>query len=342
MTEETPPSKEQWESKTAAYLLDRKHENCVCETKIDNIISGKLEKKILNLKDNPFSRLKRMVDQITTGFRPDARNVEIFNIINEISDISSRISSNQSAAKSISDEILASGGIGEEVKDLERKQQTASKDITKYEIDITSKNTYLEKQKNKLSNCIQQVSLTTADKELADAIKLEEHTIKIKEVFKETFNRYFTKRKPELEKYISNAFIKLTNNPGMYKAIVLGDDFSIRILRHDGNLLDSYRYSPSPGAAQIAATAMIGGFNKFTTRKAPVFIDTPLARLDPIHKENLLNYYTQISDQVIILPQPDEIDSKEEEIISDFVAQKYQIVDKSGEADASIIIRSSN
>ncbi len=118
MTEETPPSKEQCESKVAAYLVDRKHGNCVCETKIDNIISGKLKKKILNLKDNPFSRLKRMVDQITTGFRPDARNVEINNIMNEISDTTSRISSNQSAAKSISDEILASGGIGEEVKDL--------------------------------------------------------------------------------------------------------------------------------------------------------------------------------------------------------------------------------
>ena len=125
----------------------------------------------------------------------------------------------------------------------------------------------------------------------------------------------------------------------MYKGIVLGDDFSIQIRRHDGTLLPSHRYSPSDGASQIAATAMIGGFNEFTTRKAPVFIDTPLARLDPIHKENLLNYYTEISKQVIILPQPEEIDRKEEEIISDFVAEKYEIIDKSGEPDASIIVR---
>ena len=341
-TEETPPSKQQWESKVASYLIDGKFENCVCERPLDKAVSKILQEKILDLKDNSFSSLKRLVEDTISGYRPDAKNVEMNDITNDISDTSIRISSNSSAAKTISDEILSSGGIGEEVKDLERKQQSAIKDIGLYEKEIERKTTYLDQSKSKLTNFINQISQTTADQELADALKLDEYVVKVSEVFQEAFDKYFIIRKPELEKYISQVFLKLTNNPDMYKGIVLGNDFSIQIRRHDGTLLPSHRYSPSPGAAQIAATSIIGGFNRFTTRRAPVFIDTPLARLDPIHKENLLNYYTEISDQVIILPQPDEIDRKEEEIISDFVAQRYDIISKSGEPDTSIIVRRGN
>jgi len=338
-TEETPPSRQQWESKAAAHMVDGKFENCVCETKIDSNVSQILENKILDLKDNPFSQLKRIVENTSAGYRPDAKNVEINNIVNEISDADARISSNASAAKTISDEILSSGGIGEEVKDLERKQQLAIKEIGKCEKDIDDNTKNLEKLKNKLTNCVNIISQTTADKELAEVIKLDKYVTKVREVFQDAFQKYFIYRKPELEKHISQVFKKLTNNPEMYKGIILENDFSIQILRQDGTLLPSHRYSPSAGAAQIAATAMIGGFNKFTTRKAPVFIDTPLARLDPIHKENLLNYYAEISEQVVILPQPDEIDRKDEEIISDFIAQRYEIIDKSGEPETSIISR---
>ena len=304
-TEETPPSKQQWESKVASHLINGHFENCVCETKIDEDIKEKLEKKILTLKDNPFSKLKRLVEDVNARYHPDSKKIEINSIINEISDLEAKISSNESAAKSISDEILASGGIGEEVKELERKQQEAIKSIGILETEIEEHEQVLEMQESRLSNLTEHIAKTTANQELEEAQKLEEHVSKIREVFQEGFKKYFEKQKPKLEKHISDVFIDLTNNKEMYKGIRLGDDFSIQILRHDGTLLPSHRYSPSAGASQIAATAMIGGFNKFTTRSSPVFIDTPLARLDPTHKENLLEYYTKISKQVIILPQPD-------------------------------------
>ena len=134
-------------------------------------------------------------------------------------------------------------------------------------------------------------------------------------------------------------FIRLTNAPDKYKAIKLGRDFSIQIVRKDGVELPSHRYSPSPGAAQIAATAVIAGFNIFTTRKFGVVIDTPAGRLDPIHTENLLDYYPQLSEQVIILPQSDEIDEKDEEIIADYISVRYDIVPAADDPNSSVIVR---
>ena len=93
----------------------------------------------------------------------------------------------------------------------------------------------------------------------------------------------------------------------MYEGLKIEDNFEMSVLRKDGTRLPTYTYSPSPGASQIIATAMIGGLNKFTTRHAPVLIDTPLGRLDPIHRQNLINYYSEIGQQVIILYQPKRI-----------------------------------
>lgn len=338
-TEETPPSKQQWESKVASHLINGHFENCVCETKIDDEVKGKLSEKILDLKDNPFSKLKRLVEDVNARYHPDSKKVEINNIINNIADLESKITSNESAQKSISDEILASGGIGEEVKDLERKQKEALKSIGQIEQELEKHEKYLEAQESKKNSLEEHIAKTTANQELEEAQEMRKYVLKIREVFQTAFSDYFKIQKPLIEKHISDVFVGLTNNPEMYKGIRLGDDFSINILRYDGTLLPSHRYSPSAGASQVAATAMIGGFNKYTTRKAPVFIDTPLARLDPIHKENLLQYYTNISEQVIILPQNDEIDAKEFEIISDFVAETHDIQTKPGEPETSIIVR---
>lgn len=337
-TEETPPSKQQWMSRAASHMLENKFGDCVCETKIDEGITKKLKVKVLELTDNPFSRLKRRVEDIISAHKPDAKNVELDNIINNISDAKGRISSNSSAAKTISDEILNSTVIGEEVKGLERKAKEASEQIVKDDITIQGYDKKINQQESRVQDLRIRVSSSSANKELSEAKDMNDFTITVKDAFHTAFNEYYKKRKPELEKHISDVFISLTNNPELYKGIILGDDFSIQIKRYDGSLLPSYRYSPSAGAAQIAATALIGGLNRFTTRNAPVVIDTPLARLDPIHKENLLNYYKDISKQVIILPQPDEIDKKEEEIISDYVEKKYEIISKSGEPDTSVIV----
>ena len=68
-------------------------------------------------------------------------------------------------------------------------------------------------------------------------------------------------------------------------------------------------------------------------------IDTPAGRLDPIHTENLLEFYPKMSEQVIILPQSGEISPDDEEIISDFIATRYTIQPKSNDPNQSRIVR---
>jgi len=338
-TEETPSSIEQWESQTAAYLIDHKIENCVCETKIDTIIAGKLGQKVLQLKQNPFSNLKRLGENISTGYRPDAIDVELNSVVNKISDTEDQIKLDQEQVELISKEISNNPDIGEELKQKEKQNSTLSAAIIVLDNEILEFEKHREKLKGQEHNLTTQIVQSSADEDLKNIIKLEQYVEKIIKVFTKSFSDYFTIQKPKLEKMITETFLRLTNAPKKYKSIHLTDNFDIEIERQDGLKFPAHRYSPSAGAGQIAVTAVIAGFNKFSTIKAPVVIDTPAGRLDPTHTENLLEFYPNMSEQVIILPQLGEISLKDEEIISDFISARYKIEPKTSDPNQSRIVR---
>jgi DNA sulfur modification protein DndD len=339
ITEETPPSKEQWESKTASYILDKSHENCVCDEPINDKVKGILKDKILNLRDNPFSSLKRLVETISSAYRPDGLDVELNAVVNKISEVEDIVTTDENERKNISKEIVGNKDIGEDLKRKESANIEAIKRIGEIEGHLPKLQKQLDSLYGKLTSLTNQIKSSSANKELDEVMQFEKLIDQTQKVFDKAFHDYFEKEKPKLEKEITNVFKKLTNAPTKYKAIHLDNNFAIHIEREDGTLLQSHRYSPSAGAGQIAATAVIAGFNKFTTRKSPVVIDTPAGRLDPIHTENLLGFYPQMSEQVIILPQPDEIDEKDEEILSDFISVRYDIIAKPDDPNQSIIVR---
>ena len=339
ITDETPSSLVQWESQTSAYLIDNKIESCVCGTKIDSIIRNELGKKILQLKQNPFSNLKRLGEHIAASYRPDAIDVQLNNLVNNISDIEDEIKLDDEEVERISKDIKNNPDIGEELKDKENKNHSLRKEIGVLENQIVSDEKKLLHLKGKEQNLTSQIIQSSVSKDLKKLTEQEQYVEKVIHVFSKSFQDYYIIQKPKLEKVISGVFMKLTNAPDKYKAIHLTSKFEIVIERMDGVQLPAHRYSPSAGAGQIAVTAVIAGFNKFSTRKAPVVIDTPAGRLDPIHTENLLEYYPEMSAQVIILPQLGEISREDEKIISDFVSNRYSIEPKVNDVNQSRIVR---
>jgi DNA sulfur modification protein DndD len=85
----------------------------------------------------------------------------------------------------------------------------------------------------------------------------------------------------------------------------------------------------SEGEKQIYISSLIKVILSLSTQELPIFIDTPLGRLDAKHIKNFLQfYYPNLGKQVILLPTDNEIPLVRYKQIEAKVAQKYFLVNK--------------
>jgi DNA sulfur modification protein DndD len=110
----------------------------------------------------------------------------------------------------------------------------------------------------------------------------------------------------------------------LVKQIEISPDCSVRLLGDRGR--DLRDMDLSAGEEQIFALSLIAAIARVSGASVPVFMDTPLARLDTDHRTNVLKYFaSQVSDQVIFLSQPDEVHGPYLKVISSRLAVSYRI-----------------
>lgn len=145
------------------------------------------------------------------------------------------------------------------------------------------------------------------------------------------------RRREEVEEYTSQTFLELTNRPDHYKGISITENYELRV-RTEGSTRTIAEQAPSEGQKQIIAYSFIAGLSKYTTRNAPVVIDTPIGRLDREHKQNLIEHYHQFSNQVMILYQPNEMEESDIQDLSEKMSKHFLIQLNDDVDDASEII----
>ncbi|THE64290.1 hypothetical protein D8Y22_13750 [Salinadaptatus halalkaliphilus] len=143
-------------------------------------------------------------------------------------------------------------------------------------------------------------------------------------------------RRQTVEEHASETFLKLTNRPNYYRGLKITENYELRVLTEESSRSIAEQ-RPSEGQKQIIAYAFIAGLSKYATRNAPVVVDTPIGRLDPTHKNNLLGYYHNFSDQVMILYQPNELEGSDIEHIAKQTSKHYEINHRDDDQESSQI-----
>ncbi|WP_461629225.1 DNA sulfur modification protein DndD [Labilibaculum euxinus] len=106
-----------------------------------------------------------------------------------------------------------------------------------------------------------------------------------------------------------------------------GKGLKVSLLDSDGNEIPKESFST--GEKQIYISCLIKAILSESIQNFPIFIDTPLGRLDHEHIENILNnYYPDLSSQVVLLATNNEITPRRYKSISDKVAKSYLIVNE--------------
>ena len=129
----------------------------------------------------------------------------------------------------------------------------------------------------------------------------------IQEVLNDYTQRLRTKKIKILESNIFEGIKKCFHKNELISKISINPEtYNVTLYRKNGNEIS--REELSKGELQMYATAIVWGLAKTSGRPLPFVIDTPLARLDEQHRENLVrNFYPTASHQTIIFSTDTEI-----------------------------------
>ena len=124
---------------------------------------------------------------------------------------------------------------------------------------------------------------------------------------------------------ITDCYKKLANKKNLIDRIVM-DPRTLDIRYLDENGADVSRNSLSAGENQLMVIAVLWALAICSKKKLPVIIDTPLSRLDSMHRKALVTtYFPQASEQTIILSTDSEIDRTYYELMKDSIGDEFTL-----------------
>lgn len=119
----------------------------------------------------------------------------------------------------------------------------------------------------------------------------------------------------------NRVFMSITNKQDVYCGLAYDESnsFSMHIVRNDGRKT----VLPSSGENHVLAISFLISLSLNTERLTPMMMDTPLSRLDDVHKPNIGRTLASLDNQVIFLAQPGELDENTKNMLMPSVSKMY-------------------
>ncbi|MCM1232549.1 MAG: DNA sulfur modification protein DndD [Ruminococcus flavefaciens] len=126
-------------------------------------------------------------------------------------------------------------------------------------------------------------------------------------------------------KTMTDCYKKLANKKDMIERIEM-DSNSLDLKYIDKFGKEVERSSLSAGEKQLMVISLLWALALCSKRKLPVIIDTPLSRLDSVHRVALIKtYFPQASEQTIILSTDSEIDRSYYDMMKEDIGDEYTL-----------------
>lgn len=332
---------------TIEYLLDR--DNCLCGADIDEDAEETLEDTLEQLQNDEMSTISELqgfasdhLECLTSGDYPENLNVsqaksEYVSLQEDIEGLEEDIDDLEDEKDTLEGEIEEATVTAEEAESLRGTKETLDEEIGGLKTtikDLDEDIGELEEEQRELEQTVN--SMEAADEEEQRYRTLMKLSDECADAWEEIRDKYVETQRESVEKHASKIFQELTNKNDVYEGLTISKDYELDVKTISGDR-DIEEQNPSKGARQIIAYSFIAGLNKFTAREAPVVIDTPIGRLDPEHKENLIDYFPNFRDQVIILYQPGELDEEDIEQMGDNISSHLEIHQRKDDPESSEI-----
>ena len=142
----------------------------------------------------------------------------------------------------------------------------------------------------------------------------------------ESYTVALQKRKTDvLGETITDCYKQLANKKNLIETITMDPEtLDLQYLDKNGDTV--LKDSLSAGEKQLMVIAILWALAICSKKKLPVIIDTPLSRLDSMHRTSLVTtYFPNASDQTIILSTDSEIDHNYYEMMKDSIGDEFTL-----------------
>ena len=234
-----------------------------------------------------------------------------------------------------SDEKAMAMKLYEALKEYERQKALFEDQYQKQKALIES----LERQKEILHTKCLQLIKTIAEKESTndDNSRIIKYAVMSIEVLKEFKIRLQREKIDKLSITATECFHALVEKDSLVSKIHIDtDSLDVTILDIEGHEL--LKNQLSAGEQQMFAISIVWALARTSGYKAPVVIDTPMARLDSSHRANFVTrYLPAASSQVMVLSTDEEIYGRYLDMIRENVIDYFTLYYREDEQCTSII-----
>jgi len=156
------------------------------------------------------------------------------------------------------------------------------------------------------------------EKEKADLLQKISKIIKVLDEF---VDKLRVSKLDDLKKYIFKMYRTLASKSDLIS------DINIDSLTYRVNIIDKHnrvinKQNLSAGEKEVFAISLLWGLAKTSNCNLPIVIDTPLARLDSIHRDSIVTkYFPSAGEQVIILSTDTEVDQNYYRKLEPYIAR---------------------
>lgn len=195
----------------------------------------------------------------------------------------------------------------EYIQGLRGKKDDLDRQITDLIEDIGRLNERKDKLKDDIKTDKQKKEKLSKKIEVSDKNKaVDNEASRLIRIIQAFLQRFKAEKKKALEQKLEEklkAFMHKSNF--VHKVIVdiqgNGEDVDINLFDSHNKKID--KANLSMGEKQLFASALLGALVEETQLEFPVFIDSPMQKLDPSHSKNILTkFYPTVSKQVVFFP----------------------------------------
>ena len=342
-----------WKRDAIVYILNSGSNRCICDRPLDGMSCPKCGAQVASQVKNRFEdelekgsdggRLQFLGEMATRILReksPQFIEKIVYDYAAERVNLESQVSVCRALISDLKKEIGEQGDFSGEIASFELNRQRARDDIESYndqrrqfEVDVAIKERdYNRKQKELIGKSGHNQDVTKTEK--IDGIckaSLEGFNYAIEALVESS--------RLKVAQLSSKFFLELTNAPQLYEGLEITNEYEIKVRTKGGTVRHVWEQAPGAGQRQIIAISFISALNAFTARDAPIVIDTPISRLDPVHKSNLIKHYPHMGPQTVILYQPNEMTDEEIELIHGSISSEWEMKRDPSDPESTVITR---